>query len=281
MSVAPWSASPVEPMFVDGAALEYACYGPPPGKAPTVVMLHEGLGCIALWRNFPQQVADATGMGVFVYSRQGYGHSDPATLPRAMDFMTREALVVLPDVLTQIGFRRGILLGHSDGATIAAIYAGSVSDHRVRGLILMAPHFFTEPGGLARIARARREFDSDDMSSRMGKYHHDPTATFHGWADAWLDPRFADWNVAEVIDYLRIPVLAIQGREDQFGTLAQIREIESRSYAPVDIKILEDCGHAPHIEQTEKTLETVAEFVCRLERIEAAGSNPADFKHAR
>jgi pimeloyl-ACP methyl ester carboxylesterase len=263
---------PVEPLTVNGAALEYACYGPPPGQAPTMVMLHEGLGCIALWREFPQQVAEVTGMGVFVYSRQGYGHSDPADLPRPQEFMTQEALDVLPGVLAQIGFRRGILLGHSDGATIAAIYAGSVSDHRVRGLILMAPHFFTEPGGLARIAQARREFESGDTSRRMGKYHRDPVATFCGWADAWLEPGFADWNVAEVIDYLRIPVLAIQGRQDQYGTLAQISEIETRSTAPVDVEILDDCGHAPQFEQTRQTLQAVAGYVDRLERIEASGS---------
>jgi len=116
-----WSAQPQTPLLVDGAALEYACYGPTPDQAPTIVMLHEGLGCVALWRDFPQQVAQATGMGVFVYSRQGYGQSDPATLPRPLDFMTREAVDVLPVLLDQIGFRRGILFGHSDGATIAAI----------------------------------------------------------------------------------------------------------------------------------------------------------------
>ena len=216
MPVSDWSSRPEITLVVNGIALEYACYGPPPDQALTMVMLHEGLGCVSLWRDFPQQVADATGMGVFVYSRQGYGHSDPETLPRPLNFMTREAVDVLPAVLAQIGFQQGILFGHSDGATIAAIYAGSVVDQKVRGLILMAPHFFTEPGGLAEIGKAHKGFASGDMPKRMGKYHRDPVATFHGWADAWLDPGFARWNVAEVIDHICVPVLAIQGKQDQY-----------------------------------------------------------------
>lgn len=267
-----WSAQPQSPLVVDGIGLEYACHGTAPDQTPTIVMLHEGLGCVTLWRDFPRQVAKATGMGVFVYSRQGYGRSDPADLPRPLDFMTQEAVAVLPLVLDRIGFRRGILFGHSDGATIAAIYAGSVSDQRIRGLILMAPHFFTEPGGLAEIEKAREEFGSGETMTKMGKYHNDPAATFRGWNDVWLESGFRGWNVAEVIDYLRIPVLAIQGRDDQYGTLAQIEEIKQRIYSPVDVEILDDCRHAPHFEQLARTLESVTEFVKRLERIEAAGS---------
>lgn len=275
MGLIDWSAAPQAPLVVDGIALEYACYGPAPDQAPTIVMLHEGLGCVALWRDFPQQVAEQTGMGVFVWSRQGYGQSDAAELPRPTDFMTHEAVDVLPKVLDLIGFQRGILFGHSDGATIAAIYAGSIADHRVRGLILMAPHFFTEPSGLAAISQARDEFSKGDMKARMAKYHRDPEAAFRGWNDVWLSAGFKDWDVAEVIDYLRIPVLAIQGRDDQYGTLAQIEEIESRIYSPVDVEVLDDCKHAPHFEQPQKTLAAVTEFAERLNRIEAAGPVPS------
>ncbi len=262
---AAWSDQPPARLTVHGVGLEYACHGPPPDQAATIVMLHEGLGCVALWRDFPRRLARVSGLGVFTCSRQGYGLSDPATLPRPLDFMTREALDVLPGVLDRIGFRRGLLFGHSDGATIAAIHAGCVPDHRLRGLILMAPHFFTEPGGLAEIAQARRDFASGDMSARMGKYHRDPVSTFYGWADAWLDPGFADWNVADVIDNLGIPVLAIQGRQDQYGTLAQIDEIKTRADAPVEVVILDDCRHAPHFEQPRRTLAAVAGFVQRLQ----------------
>ncbi|PCH73403.1 MAG: alpha/beta hydrolase [Rhodobacteraceae bacterium] len=264
-----WAAQPDAPLTVDGVDLEYACYGPAPDKAPTIIMLHEGLGCLALWRDFPQQVAEQTGMGVFVWSRQGYGQSAPADLPRPVDFMTHEAVDVLPKLLDHIGLRRGILFGHSDGATIAAIHAGSVADMRVRGLILMAPHFFTEPGGLAAIKSARDSFDTGDMQVRMGKYHRDPVATFHGWNDVWLSPGFRDWNVSDVIDYWRVPVLAIQGREDQYGTLAQIEEIEARITAPLDVEVLDNCRHAPHFEQPDRTLKAVVEFAARLERIES------------
>ena len=265
-----WSETPETPLIAGGKKLEYFCVGPAPDEAPTIVMLHEGLGCAALWRDFPRRVSEATGMGVMVYSRQGYGQSEPAELPKPIDFMTREAVDVLPEILDQIGFQRGILFGHSDGATIAAIYAGSVEDFRVRGLVLMAPHFFTEPSGLAAIADAKTAFDSGDLRARMAKYHKNPDVAFRGWNDTWLNPEFKDWNVGEVIDYLRIPVLAIQGRDDQYGTLAQIEEIESRAYSPVETLIPDGCKHAPHQEQPDAVLAAVAEFTARLERIEAA-----------
>lgn len=254
----------------DEKTLEYACFGPGPDQAPTIVLLHEGLGCTALWRDFPIRLAAATGWGVFVYSRAGYGHSDLADLPRPVAYMTREAEDVLPQVLDAIGFRQGILMGHSDGATIAAIYGGSVPDYRVRGLILMAPHFFAEPLGLEEIERARIAYETTDLPKKMARYHRDPDTTFRGWNDVWLSAGFRTWNVGDAIDYLRIPVLAIQGREDQYGTLAQIDEIETRSYAPVDVAILENCRHAPFLEQPEQTLEHVTDFVTRLARMEAA-----------
>ena len=257
-------------LTADGKSLEWATFGDAPGENPVIVMLHEGLGCLALWRDFPERVAQATGCPVFAFSRAGYGQSDPADLPRPLDYMTREAVDVLPDVLDALGDGPVILFGHSDGATIAAEYAGRVEDYRVRGLILMAPHFFTEEMGLAEIAKAREAFAEGDMKDRMAKYHRDPEATFRGWNDAWLDPGFRAWNVAEVIDYLRIPSLVIQGREDQYGTLAQVEEVETRSYAPVDTAVIDACRHSPHMDQPEKTLAAVAEFTARLTRIEAA-----------
>ncbi len=254
-----------------GKRLEWAVAGPAPGgNAPVIVMLHEGLGCLALWRDFPDRIAKATGLPVFAFSRAGYGQSDPAKLPRPVDYMTREAVEVLPDVLNAIGDRRIILLGHSDGATIAAEYAGRIEDFRVRGLILMAPHFFTEPMGLAEIARAREAFETGGLKERMSQYHRDPEATFRGWNDVWLNPEFRSWNVADVIDYLRIPALVIQGRNDQYGTIAQVHEIESRSYAPVDAVILDDCRHSLHQDKAEATLTAISEFTRRLTRIETA-----------
>lgn len=257
-----------------GKTLEWRSIGPAPEKAATIVLLHEGLGCAALWRDFPEKLAQATGKGVFVYSRAGYGQSDLTDLPRPLDYMTGEAVDVLPQVLDAIGFRSGVLMGHSDGATIAAIYAGSVEDFRVRGLILMAPHFFTEEMGLASIAEAKAVYETD-LKARMAKYHRDPDNAFRGWNDAWLHPDFKAWHVGEVIDYLRIPTLAIQGREDQYGTLAQVEEIETRSYAPVETLILDDCRHAPQFDQPDAVLASVAEFLTRLDRIEKAEPDAA------
>ena len=233
-------------------------------------MLHEGLGCVAMWRDLPRLLAEATGFGAFAWSRAGYGRSDPIGLPRALDYMTREALDVLPKLFDAIKFESGILLGHSDGASIAAIYAGSVEDFRVRGLVLIAPHFFTEPGGLASIAAAKEAYEKGDLRQRLARYHEHVDVAFRGWNDAWLDPAFEAWNIAGAIDYLRIPVLAIQGADDQYGTLAQIAEIEARIYARLETMILPDCKHAPHIEQPEKTLAAIAEFCARLQRMEEA-----------
>jgi pimeloyl-ACP methyl ester carboxylesterase len=253
---------------IRGKRLETLSLGPAPDRAPTIVMLHEGLGCVELWRDFPRRVAEATGFGVFAYSRGGYGRSEPVPLPRPLDYMTREALDTLPALLDAIGLARGILLGHSDGASIAAIYAGSIEDFRVRGLVLMAPHVFTEPSGLAAIAAAGEAYARGDLRARLAKYHADVDIAFRGWRDAWLDPGFVAWNIADVIDYWRIPALAIQGVDDQYGTLAQIREIERRTYSPLDVEILGNCHHSPHLEQPGKTLAAIVDYCARLERIE-------------
>jgi pimeloyl-ACP methyl ester carboxylesterase len=260
---------------VFGKSLEYAIFGPSPADAPTIVMLHEGLGCVALWRDAPAQISAATGCGVLVYSRSGYGQSDLTDLPRPLDYMTEEAVAVLPKILEAIAPKQCILLGHSDGATIAAIYAGSVIDHRVRGLVLMAPHFFTEPEGLTQISLAKKEYENSGLKLKLSKYHRDPENAFNGWNNVWLDPNFEDWNVSEVIDYLRIPILAIQGLEDEYGTEAQISELENRSYSPVDVVMLADCGHSPLEDARELTVAEITTFSESLWKIEAARGVPA------
>ena len=265
-----WQTQQPADITIDGTRLEYRCWGPAPADAPTIILLHEGLGCVGLWKDFPERLAEQTGHGVFAYSRAGYGNSDPATLPRPLDYMTREAVDVLPKVLDKIGFENGILLGHSDGASIATIYAGSIEDFRVRGIGLISPHFFTEPEGLSSIAQAGVAYQTGDLRTRLAKHHADPDNTFHGWNDAWLDPGFKSWNIEEAITYLRIPVLAVQGADDQYGTMAQIEALGAGLYSPLDVEILDDCRHSPHIQQSEKTLAVVGDFVARLDRIEAA-----------
>ncbi len=207
-------------IIADGKRLEAVAYGPPPDQAPTIVMLHEGLGCVALWRDFPAKLAAATGHGVFAYSRAGYGGSERIDLPRPLDYMSREARFSLPVVLEGIGLERGMLLGHSDGASIAAIYAGEHADERIKGLVLMAPHVFTEEMGLASIAEAQRAYKTSDLRAKLAKYHAHVDNAFCGWNGAWLDPGFKAWNIEDAVGRWRAPALLIQGADDQYGTIA-------------------------------------------------------------
>lgn len=246
---------------VAGKSLEYTCVGPPPDEAVTLVLLHEGLGCVRLWRDVPNALRDATGFGVMAYSRAGYGNSDQAELPRPLDYMSREAVDVLPRVLDNLGVRKAVLIGHSDGATIAAIFAGRVMDARLLGAVLIAPHFFTEAAGLAEIANARNAFNTGDLRERMRKYHRDPDNAFRGWNDAWLDPEFETWDVSNVLETIRVPVLAIQGREDPYGTLDQIDAVTQRVvHAPVSTLVLNNCRHAPQLEQGPAVIAAIAAF---------------------
>ncbi len=266
MAAFSWTDAPHGAIVADGKRLEAAAFGPPPGTAPTIVMLHEGLGCVALWRDFPMKLAAATGWGVFAYSRAGYGQSDPVDLPRPLDYMTEEAMLSLPQVLATIGFERGILLGHSDGASIAAIYAGGRPDDRVQGLVLMAPHIFTEAPGLAAIAEARDAYRAGDLRARLARHHAHVDCAFCGWNGAWLDPGFKAWNIEASVSRWRVPALLIQGADDQYGTIAQIRAIEGRAPAPVESLILEGCRHSPQFDEPEATLGAVVAFCARLYR---------------
>lgn len=258
-----WDDGAAGRIEVDGLKLETLTLGPPPGDAPTLVLLHEGLGCVALWRNFPQALAAATGCGVFLWSRAGYGQSDPAPPPWPLDYMTREAETRLQPTLDAAGVRDCVLVGHSDGATIAVEYAGGVSDGRVLGLVLIAPHVFAEPTGLAAIARTRLAF-AGKLRDGLAKYHRDPDGAFHGWSGAWLDPSFRDWNVEDAIRHIRVPVLAIQGRDDEYGALAQLDAIEAQCPAPVERLVLDDCRHAPHLERPAETVAAIQDFTARL-----------------
>jgi pimeloyl-ACP methyl ester carboxylesterase len=244
--------------------LEYRMIGPRPDAAPTIVLLHEGLGCVGLWGDFPRRLADATGAGVFVYSRAGYGGSSPVKLPRPLTFMHEEACKVLPRLLDRIGFRRGILFGHSDGASIAAIYAGSVQDHRVRGLILVAPHFFTEDMGIAEIARAREAYATTDLRQRLARWHADVDNAFQGWNAAWLDPDFRNWDITEPLAYIRVPILVVQGEDDQYGTVKQVDAAKAECYCPVEVVLLPGVRHAPHREAPAALLRAAADFADRL-----------------
>ncbi len=254
------SLSPSGFLTVNASDLEYRMIGPAPDDAPTIVMLHEGLGSAGLWGDFPDKLQAATGAGVFVYSRAGYGASTPAKLPRPLDYMHIEALDVLPKLLDAIGFRRGLLVGHSDGASIAAIYAGAHQDHRVQGVAMIAPHFIVEDMGVAAIAETAKAYETTSLKSKLARWHKDVDNTFYGWKRAWLDPAFRNWDISEYLAYIRVPVAILQGADDQYGTMRQIEIAREECYCPVDVTIIPAAGHSPHREAPEATLDTISEF---------------------
>ena len=243
--------------------LEYRWVGPRPNAAPTIVLLHEGLGCVGLWGDFPERLATATGLGVFLYSRAGYGASSTIALPRPINYMDPEAKAVLPRVLQAIGFQRGLLIGHSDGASIATIYAGSTEDHRISGLVLIAPHFFAEEMGLAAIAQAKVAFEGGDLRQRLARWHQNVDAAFKGWNGAWLDPGFRAWDITDALAYIRVPVAIIQGVDDQYGTQRQIAVAEEECYCPVEVTLLDGVQHAPQRESPNRVAQVIAEFAKR------------------
>ena len=249
---------------VAGARLEYAWSGPGPDEAPTLVFLHEGLGCVSLWRDLPIRLSETTGLGAFVYSRQGYGNSDPAELPRPPDFMDREAGVVLPDVLGAAGIRRYFLIGHSDGASISLIFAANRTTARdgLLGLCLEAPHVFVEDVTVQSIAAIGESYHDGALRQRLTRHHGSNVDTaFWGWNRVWLDPRFRDWNITRTLDAIDVPVQVLQGRNDEYGTLAQIAAIEDGVSGPFQKKLFEQSGHSPHRDQPDAVLSDMAQFI--------------------
>lgn len=246
---------------VHGTDLECISLGPPPDQAPTLVLLHEGLGSCHIWRDLPRRLAQETGCGVFAYSRAGYGASDPARLPLPVDFLERHAAEVLPALLQAIRFQSGFLIGHSDGASIAAAYLGQQPDERITGACLIAPHFFTEPLGLRAIAAAKQAFAEGPLRDRLKCHHLDVDSMFKGWNDIWLNPQFASWNMEHLLPAIKTPILAIQGADDQYGTLAQIDSLQKHLPVPPTVHILNNCKHTPHLEQPEATLAAITRFI--------------------
>jgi pimeloyl-ACP methyl ester carboxylesterase len=234
----------------------------PPAADTTIVMLHEGLGSVAMWKDFPERVAKATGCGVLVYSRYGHGKSERLAEKRSVDFMHHEAKVVLPEILSQNKIQNPILLGHSDGASIALIYAGTWPE-RVRGIILEAPHVFVEEFGLRSTVAIRKLYESGDLQEKLSRYHDHADEMFRGWNDIWLDPQFRDWNIEEYLGTISCPTLVIQGENDEYGTLAHVEAIQRR-VPGAQALILPRCGHSPHRDQPELTLDAIRTFVATL-----------------
>lgn len=258
-------------MFIDicGSRIEYTLREPRAARAgrPVIVFLHEGLGSLAMWKDFPQSVADATGCTALVYSRRGYGQSDALPALRDVRYMHVEALEVLPVLLDRLGIEHPVLLGHSDGGSIALIFAGSAAQMPA-GVIAMAPHVRVEPLSVSSITAARDTFLNSDLKVKLGRYHADPESVFWGWNDIWLSPAFRTWNIEEYLPRITCPVLAIQGEEDEYGTMEQIRII-GRKAPRAQLLELQRCGHSPHRDQPVAVTAAVARFIDSL-----SGSNP-------
>jgi pimeloyl-ACP methyl ester carboxylesterase len=228
---------------------------------PTLVLLHEGLGSVAMWRDFPERLAAATGCATLVYSRYGYGQSDVLEEPFDPGFMHREGIEVLPEVLAALAIENPLLVGHSDGGSIALLHAAE-SDSKAVGIVALAPHCFVEDISIRSIAAAKVAFETTDLPARLEKYHRDVRRTFYGWNDIWLHPDFRAWNIEDCLPNIRCPILAIQGEDDEYGTMAQIEAIaaQASSSSGVELLKLADCRHSPHRDQTAAVIDAIGRF---------------------
>ncbi|MCP3687947.1 MAG: alpha/beta hydrolase [Gammaproteobacteria bacterium] len=245
---------------VESTRLEYHCIA---GRrdAPVLVLLHEGLGSVSMWKSFPQRLAEETGLSVFCYSRQGYGLSDPCKFPRDVAYMHTEA-ETLERLLAQIPGESFILVGHSDGASIATIYTGSNPKAFVQGQVLIAPHFFVETKTIESIAAAKLLYETTDLKDRLEKYHLGQVdETFWGWNDVWLSSAFRSWNITEYLPNIAIPTLVIQGASDEYGSVAQVTTAEQGINGPVQTCLLPDCGHSPHRQFEAAAVSAIAGFI--------------------
>jgi len=242
--------------------LEYERIEVGAGRRPALVFLHEGLGSIAMWRDFPSRIAHATGCDAIVYSRYGYGNSETLHENRTVRYMHDEALIALPELLDKLAIARPILVGHSDGASIALIHAGA-AQRPLTGVVAMAPHVMVEDISVSSIAAAKVAYETTDLRGRLARYHADVDSAFRGWNRIWLDAEFRAWNIEEYLPAIACPVLAIQGEDDEYGTMEQLRRI-SACVADADLVELNDCRHSPHRDQPEATLEAIVRFVDRV-----------------
>jgi pimeloyl-ACP methyl ester carboxylesterase len=240
---------------VAGRAIETVELPGDHSRAP-IVLLHEGLGSVGLWRDFPAALHEATGRRVIAFSRFGHGRSQPPPKPRTPAFFHEEALHVLPAVLEQVGAAWPLLVGHSDGGSIALIHAGH---HPVAGLVLLAPHVVVEQITVAAIRATREDYVGGGLRDRLARHHDDPDAAFWGWADAWLDPAFRSWSLEPDAELVTAPTLLIQGADDPYGTLDQLDRIEARAKGPVERLVLPG-GHSPHLENPEAVVAAIAAF---------------------
>jgi pimeloyl-ACP methyl ester carboxylesterase len=245
--------------------LEAQWHGPPPDQAPTLVFLHEGLGCRSLWRDFPERLAGATGCGALVYSRFGYGLSDSEPYPFPVDFMHTEGLERFPELLTAAGIQRAVVIGHSDGGSIGIIHAGGTPAPEVVCLITEAAHVFCEEVTVRSIEHALKLYQEGDLRQKLLRHHGANTdCAFLGWNGAWLNPDFMNWNIERFLPGIRVPLLAIQGEDDIYGTRRQVDAIGRLAGGGAEVRMLPGCGHAPHREKEKETFEIMEAFIRKV-----------------
>ena len=231
-------------------------------EAPTLVFLHEGLGCVDLWRDFPENLCRSLGLNGFIFSRQGYGKSDPVSLPRPIDFMHHEALNILSPCFDAAKIDSAILIGHSDGGSSALINAGGVKDPRVKAITTIAAHVFNEELTVKSIQKAKIGYESTNLRQRLKKYHGtNVDCAFWGWNEVWLNPKFQDWNIEEFLPIIEVPVLILQGSEDQYGSQAQVMAIQNGLSCPNETVIIEKAQHSPHLEKQNETIRSIVTFM--------------------
>jgi pimeloyl-ACP methyl ester carboxylesterase len=256
-------------LHAGGKRLETRTIAARDARAPALVFLHEGLGSVTTWKDVPDRLAEMTGFGALVYSRAGYGASDPVTLPRPLDYMVPEGEVVLPAVLAAAGVERAVLVGHSDGASIAIVHAGSAPWPGLLGMVLEAPHVICEDRSVAAIALARDAYRHGDLREKLARHHGDNVdVAFRGWNDAWLDPGFRAMDLLPWAERARVPALLVQERDDPYGTTTQIALLEGAFGARAETLLLDGDGHAPHRDQPEVVLPAIAAFARRVAGME-------------
>lgn len=240
-------------------AIDWQLAGPA-SRTPRIVLLHEGLGSVSMWRGFPEALAGSVGEPVLAWSRRGYGQSDPAESDDwPDDFMHRQAREALPQLLDAFDIRQAVLVGHSDGASIALLHA-AMHPARTAAVVAMAPHLFVEPVTVAEIADAVRAFETTDLPGRLARHHRDPVRAFRGWSGAWLRPSFLAWNIEAEVARIACPVLAIQGEDDQYGTMRQIERI-AELHADTRLVRLADCRHSPHLDRPDEVIAAIRGFL--------------------
>lgn len=240
-------------------------YGPRPADATTLIFLHEGLGCIDMWQDFPAILAEETGLGALVYSRAGYGASDPCALPRPIDYMTDEGCTVLPELIAALGIDDCVLIGNSDGGSIALIYAGGTRAEPLRGVITLAAHVFCEDISVQSIRQAKIDYEAGWLREKLKKYHGDNTDTaFWGWNDVWLHPDFMKWNIETFLPGVKVPLLVAQGENDKYGTKYQVDAIVRGVSGKVESLMIPECNHWPHLEHPDLMLRVMSNFIGKV-----------------